>query len=100
MQQFKSILVLVLIVAVVLGMFVGIKRLWHKQGVKGRFGEFRDALEMNDLRLFDILPVLGRTFTSMATGGSDPSSTKSTSAPTFVLQYLGERPIFWSSLCT
>jgi len=61
-QQLKSILVLVLIVAVIMGLFVGAKRFWHKQGVKDRFGEFRDALEMNDLReMYQFIPPATRT---------------------------------------
>jgi len=62
LQQIKSLLVLLLIIAVVFGLFVGIKRLWHKHGVKTRFDEFRDALEMNDLRqMYQFIPPATRT---------------------------------------
>lgn len=57
METVKSLLVLVLACALGVGLFAGGRKLLRKQEVKGRFNEFRDALEVNDLReLYQFIP--------------------------------------------
>ena len=57
METVKSLVILLLVVAIAIGLITGIRKLWHRHGVASRFKEFRIALEENELRdLYDFIP--------------------------------------------